>query len=94
MIKIIVSSRFKKSYRNFVRKFPYLLEKIDEALLELSKNPFSDSLRTHKLSGELFGLYACKCGYDCRILFTIEKNKDNIGSSILLIDIGTHDDVY
>ncbi len=30
---------------------------------------FAFHLGTHKLSGELYGLYACICGYDCRIVF-------------------------
>ncbi|MDB4926899.1 MAG: addiction module toxin, RelE/StbE family [Mucilaginibacter sp.] len=49
------------------------------------------TLRTHKLSGKLAAYLACSCGYDCRIIFTIEK--DNV-ENILLLDIGTHDDVY
>jgi len=37
-------------------------------------------------------LLACSCGYNCRIIFTVEKQKNE--EMILLIDIGTHDEVY
>lgn len=35
---------------------------------------FDSSLGTHKLSGKLDGLQSCSCGYDCRIVFSIEQN--------------------
>lgn len=53
---------------------------------------FSPNLKAHKLSGKLYGLFACSCGYDCRIVFTIEKHSGH--EVILLIDIGTHSEVY
>jgi mRNA interferase YafQ len=55
---------------------------------------FEPSLSTHKLSGDMLGLRVCTCGYDCRIIFSIEKNKNTGEDNILLIDIGTHDEVY
>ncbi|MDB5003078.1 MAG: plasmid stabilization protein [Mucilaginibacter sp.] len=52
-------------------------------------------LRTHKLSGKLAAYLACSCVYDCRIIFIIEKDTSNSGGEvILLLDIGTHNDVY
>ena len=44
--------------------------------------------------GELLGLRACSCGYDCRIIFAIETDEDSKEKVILLLDIGTHDEVY
>ena len=55
---------------------------------------FAPSLGIHKLSGNLFGLLACSCGYDCRIVFTIEQDAENDREVIVLLDIGTHDEVY
>ncbi len=54
---------------------------------------FASNLGTHKLSGELFGLWACSCSYDCRIIFTTENNKETGGELIVLLDIGTHYEV-
>jgi mRNA-degrading endonuclease YafQ of YafQ-DinJ toxin-antitoxin module len=94
MYKIIVSQKFKRSYKNFVSRFPYLQENIDNAIKELSIDPYSPLISSHKLSGDLFELYGCKCGYDCRIIFSIEKIKEEKDKYILLVDIGNHDDVY
>nr|VFK59883.1 MAG: hypothetical protein BECKUNK1418G_GA0071005_100937 [Candidatus Kentron sp. UNK]VFK70152.1 MAG: hypothetical protein BECKUNK1418H_GA0071006_102437 [Candidatus Kentron sp. UNK] len=46
------------------------------------------------LSGELSGLYACICGYDCRIVFSIERNKESNSEVIVLLDIGTQYEIY
>ena len=62
-----------------------------ELLLE---NPYNPILKAHKLKGKLDGLWACCVEYDCRIIYTF-KSKDNSEEEfILLIDIGTHDEVY
>jgi len=37
---------------------------------------------------------ACSCGYDCRVVFSLEIDEDSGGEVILLVDIGTHDEVY
>lgn len=55
---------------------------------------FYSPLGTYKLSGELFGLWACSCGYDCRIIFALEIDPGSSEEIILLLDIGTHDEVY
>lgn len=67
---------------------------IEKALLKLEEDAFEPGLKTHKLSGNLFGCLACSCGYDCRIVFSIEKSNKLKGEFILLIDIGTHEEVY
>ncbi|MGV3763736.1 hypothetical protein [Parapedobacter sp.] len=47
------------------------------------------------LSGSLAAYLACSCGYDCRIVFSMEENIDDPTASVVLLqDIGTHDDVY
>jgi mRNA interferase YafQ len=61
----------------------------------LQYDAYDPALRTHKLSGKLAVYLACSCGYDCRIIFTIEKDLlDPATENIILLDIGTHDDVY
>lgn len=39
----------------------------------MKQDIFTAQLGTHKLSGELSGSYASICGYDCRIVFSIEQ---------------------
>jgi len=69
--------RFEKAYRKLVRRDPQLQKRIDETLKEMQEDVFASSLQTHKLSGKLYGLYGCSCGYDCRIVFAIEKEEKN-----------------
>ncbi|HLG33894.1 MAG TPA: type II toxin-antitoxin system mRNA interferase toxin, RelE/StbE family [Bacteroidia bacterium] len=91
--KLVFSKSFEKSYLKFVRGNRALKSGIQDALLQLEKDAFSPSLRTHKLSGNLYGLLACSCGYDCRIVFSMQKTKSS-EEIILLVDIGTHNEVY
>ena len=60
----------------------------------LSDDIFNPSLGTHKLKGKLAGLLSCSCGYDCRIVFAIETDEESHETIIVLLDIGTHDEVY
>jgi len=92
--KLLLSKSFEKSYRKFITKRPLLKSVIGKALLKLEEDAFAPGLRTHKLSGNLYGYFACSCGYDCRIVFSIEKSINTKAEFILLIDIGTHEEVY
>lgn len=93
--KLVLTKAFEKSYRKFTGKNQLLIASISTALLKLEQDAYDSSLRTHKLSGNLAAYLACSCGYDCRIIFTIEKDlTDPSIENILLLDIGTHDDVY
>ncbi len=60
----------------------------------MERDIFAQGLGTHKLSGVLSGLWACSCGYDCRIVFSLETDTTTGNEVILLLDIGTHQEVY
>jgi mRNA-degrading endonuclease YafQ of YafQ-DinJ toxin-antitoxin module len=93
--RLVLSKAFEKSYQKFTRKNSSLKTSIISALLKLQKDAYDPALKTHKLSGKLVAYMACSCCYDCRIIFTIEKDTSNPGvENIVLLDIGTHDDVY
>ncbi len=94
MIHLKSSPQFEKAYRKFIRRYPLSQRKIDETILRMENDTESPLLHTHKLSGKLRGLSACSCGYDCRIIFSIEYDKETCKDFLLLIDIGTHDEVY
>lgn len=86
--------KFERAFRKFVRRNPALQKRIDETLQQMQSDAFAPILQTHKLSGDLFGLLACSCGYDCRIVFSIEPDEQTGQEFIVLVDIGTHDEVY
>lgn len=94
MRTLIWDNGFKKAFKRFVRKHPQLQEKIFETIDLLASDPFTFSLKSHKLSGQLEGFWACSVAYDCRIIYTFKRDRDTDEEMIVLIDLGTHDEVY
>jgi len=94
MRKLVLSSRFKRAFRKSVKRDPSLKNRIEATLEQIEKDVFASNLGTHKLSGILSGLWASSCGYDCRIIFSFEIDQDSGEEVILLLDIGTHDEIY
>ena len=93
--KLIYTKRFERAYRRFTRRNRVLKEAIKTALIQLEANAFAPQLNTHKLQGNLRDFRACSCGYDCRILFSIEPDLEIEGQEIIvLLSVGSHDDVY
>jgi mRNA-degrading endonuclease YafQ of YafQ-DinJ toxin-antitoxin module len=71
--ELVLSKAFIKSYQKFSGKNRSLQSSIDNAMLKLEQDVYDPALRTHKLGGKLAAYLACSCGYDCRIVFSIEK---------------------
>lgn len=94
MKTITFASSFKRAYKSLVRKRPDLKPKIDTILRTLATTPFEPTLQTHKLKGQLAESWACRVEYDCRIVFDFVDNPETGEEEILLIDIGSHDEVY
>jgi addiction module RelE/StbE family toxin len=92
MRSILISSSFKGAYKSYTGKHPELIPVIKETLEKLSQDPQQPSLETHKLKGKMKGSLACSVAYDLRIVFEFVENQPE--DDILLIDIGTHDEVY
>jgi mRNA-degrading endonuclease YafQ of YafQ-DinJ toxin-antitoxin module len=47
-----------------------------------------------KLTGQLNGWWSCSVSYDCRIIFGLTKDLETGEDIIILLDIGSHDEVY
>lgn len=94
MMTLNWSSRFKKSFKKYSQTNQTNKEKMLCAMKYLSTNPFNPKLKSHKLKGALEGSWACSVDYDLRIVFDIVKNQQTNQDEILLIDIGTHEEVY
>ncbi|MFH0992706.1 MAG: type II toxin-antitoxin system mRNA interferase toxin, RelE/StbE family [bacterium] len=91
---LVWNKSFVRAFKRTTARDRYLQEKIFSTLELLSANTFHTSLNTHKLKGELDGLWACSVDYYYRIVFELSKDKSSKKEFILLIDIGTHDEVY
>lgn len=83
------SEIFKRAYKARVQKNAELRELFWEALEVFEQDPLHTSLRTHKLTGSLEGKWAFSVTYDCRVVFHMVSDKE-----IILLDIGSHDEVY
>ena len=68
-MKLVWSSKFTRSAKKLARHKPELLDALEAALRRLEKEPFDSKLRTHKLSGDFEGCWACSASYDLRIVF-------------------------
>ena len=93
-MKVVWSSGFKRSFKKITKKNSRLSDKIIETLKLLAVDPFTPSLKSHKLIGQMEGLWSCSVAYDCRIIFDISEDGQLLEMIILLIDVGSHDDVY
>lgn len=89
-MKLIKDENYQHKERKFFKKQPQLIDKYAEILTKLKINPFDPSLKTHKLKGELGEFYSCSLTYEYRIICTFIIQDE----TIVLVDIGSHDDVY
>lgn len=94
MRQLVLTFKFKRAFRKFVKRNTDLQQRIEDTLEQMEIDIFAPALGTHKLSGKLDGLQSCSCGYDCRIVFSIEQNTEMKVEVIVLLDIGTHEEVY
>ncbi len=88
-IEIGFSLSFKRAFKKRIGT-DQELEKLFWKKMELfTNNPYDLSIKTHKLSGELEGFSSFSISYDTRVVFKyLDKKK------VLLVDIGSHDEVY
>ncbi|MBH8554151.1 type II toxin-antitoxin system YafQ family toxin [Nostocaceae cyanobacterium CENA357] len=94
MRSLVLTPKFKRAFRKFVKRNPDLQQRIEDTLKLMEVDIFALSLGTHKLSGKLDGFQSCSCGYDCRIVFSLEQDTEMTSEVIVLLDIGTHNEVY
>ena len=93
-MQLVWSVGFTRSVKRLQRQSPNLKVPIAEALTQLELDPFHSSLRTHKLKGDLSDRYACSVTHSDRIIFKFVTNPESEEEEILLLAIGSHDEVY
>lgn len=89
---LLRSPAFGRDLRRWLKKHPESAESIESTLEQLSADAAHPSLRTHKLRGSLAGCWACSAGYDLRIVFEYTQYEGD--EAILLLAMGSHDEVY
>ena len=94
MRELVLTPKFERAFRCLVRKTPGLQLRIEQTLRRMSEDLSDPRLKTHHLSGQLAGLHACSAAYDCRIVFSKQKNPKTGVEVLLLVNIGSHEEVY
>jgi mRNA-degrading endonuclease YafQ of YafQ-DinJ toxin-antitoxin module len=90
MYKLIFTESYTRRARKFIRKHPELTDQYKKTLQLLEINPAHPSLRLHKIHGKFTDIYSVSVNITYRIIieFIIQE------STIIPVDIGTHDEVY
>ncbi|MFA6972204.1 MAG: type II toxin-antitoxin system mRNA interferase toxin, RelE/StbE family [Gallionella sp.] len=90
MYAIVTPHQFLRLARKFFKQHPDLKPRFARVLDDLQNDPFQPNLQLHALSGKLTGCYAVSLTYSYRITLTMMFTE----REIILLDIGSHDDVY
>lgn len=90
MIHLVWDAGFKRSYKKRIASDPNLKKRFWDAVEQFTDDPFAAPLKTHRLTGKLSGCWAFSVDNDCRVLFMFIKGN----KKALLLDIGSHDEVY
>ena len=81
------TSRFDKAFARLAARDQ---RRVETALTLFMDQPFHPVLRNRGLTGKLRGLRAISAGYDLRIVYEEEGGH----ARVLLLNTGTHDEVY
>ena len=91
MFNITPTRRYLKKALKLIKKNPNLEVKIDNFINQLADNPKYPSLKSHQIDHSDYGkIWSSWLHDDLRIFWRYEG--ENI--VILLLDIGSHDEVY
>jgi mRNA-degrading endonuclease YafQ of YafQ-DinJ toxin-antitoxin module len=88
--RIVYTRGYLKRAAKFIKRHPDLLPQYEKTLKLLELNPFHPSLRLHRLSGPLRDLHSVSINISYRITleFLLEDGR------LVLVNVGSHDEVY
>jgi mRNA-degrading endonuclease YafQ of YafQ-DinJ toxin-antitoxin module len=81
---------FLNTLRKFLRRHPDLEGVVADVLQQLEKDPYAARLKLHALKGKHSNKHAVSLTYSYRIVLILKIT----GSEVVLLDIGSHDEVY
>lgn len=90
MPNLIFTESYEKRAKKFLKKHPEIKSQYKKTLQLLEINPSHPSLRLHKLEGKLSELYSVSINISYRITLEFIITEDKI----ILINVGTHNEVY
>jgi addiction module RelE/StbE family toxin len=90
MYTLIWTAGFTRAAKKFAEHHPELRVKFSSILRDLEIDPFQPHLKYHHLTGKLKGIQAVSITHRYRITLTVLITD----KEIVLLDIGSHDEVY
>ena len=90
MYTLIWTAGFTRAAKKFTKQHSELGTRFATILRDLEADPYQSHLKYHHLSGRLKGIQAVSLTHSYRITLTVVVT-DN---EIILLDIGSHDEVY
>ena len=90
MFTLVTTEYFLRRARKFFKKHPELRGRFAQVVDALQQDPFAPQLEYYQLSGRLKGIQAVRLNDSYRIILTIVITE----KEIILLDIGSHDEVY
>jgi len=90
MYALVWTASFTRSAEKFTKSHPDLRDKLAAILRDLENDPFQPHLKYRQLKGKIKGVQAVSITYSYRITLTILVSD----REIILLDVGSHDDVY
>jgi len=90
MYTLVWTASFTRAAKKFTVQHSELRTRFATTLRDLEADPYQSHLKYHHLSGKLKGIQAVSLTHSYRITLTVMVT-DN---EIILLDIGSHDEVY
>ncbi len=88
--KLIYTESYLKRAKRFAKQHPELKMQYQKVLMLLEDNPFHPSLRLHALQGKLSELHSVSINISYRITLEMIVQQNEI----ILVNVGSHQDVY
>ena len=89
-MKLLSTKSYDRKLKKFKKQNPHLRDQYVKTIYLLSDNPYHPSLRLHRLKGKLKNFYSVSINIQYRIIIDFIIKDD----TIILINIGGHDEVY
>ncbi|MDA0839540.1 MAG: plasmid stabilization protein [Planctomycetota bacterium] len=87
---LVWTDTFVRTARRFLRRHPDLVGVFEDLLKQLEADPHVPRLRLHGLKGKHRDKHAVSLTYSYRITLILRLQENEI----VLLDIGSHDEVY
>jgi len=87
---LVWTATFARTARKFLRRHPELAGIFRDAIEQLETDPDAPRLRRHPLQGRHAGKFSARLTYEHRIVFLLRVRE----REVVLLDIGSHDEVY